>query len=68
MRQYVVSHIVKDDLKNVCGFCGLTGCNIEICFDSRRGKTASETPKWTCEFYQKCSQPVYQQASPLPTL
>ena len=28
MRQHIGSHILKDNLENVCGFCGVQGCDI----------------------------------------
>ena len=55
MRQHIGSHILKDNLENVCGFCGGQGCDIDISCGSGRGKTVSEVPQSRCDFYEKFS-------------
>ena len=55
MRQHIGSHILKDNLENVCGFCGVQGCDIDISCGSGRGKTVSEVPQSRCDFYEKFS-------------
>ena len=55
MRQHVGAHILRDNLKNACGFCGQEGCDIEIARVSGRGQTASEIPKSTCAYFEEFS-------------
>ena len=55
MRQHIGAHFVKGEVQNMCGFCGLTSCDINIACGSGRGKTASEIPTSTCEYYEKFS-------------
>ena len=56
MRWHIGSHILKDNLENVCGFCGVQGCDIDISCGSGRGKTVSEVPQSRCDFYEKLQQ------------
>ena len=56
MRWHVGAHILRDDLKNACGFCGLIGkCDIKIVKGSGKGQTASEVPKSACDYFEKFS-------------
>ena len=59
MRLHVGAHILKDNLKDACGFCGekvnIGKCNLEIAKGSGRGKTTSEVPKSGCEYFEKFS-------------
>ena len=55
MRQHIGSHILKENLENVCGFCGVQGCDIDISCGSGRGKSISEVPQSRCDFYEKFS-------------
>ena len=41
MRRHVGRHILEEKLVNVCDFCGIVGCIIEVKSSSGRGKTAS---------------------------
>ena len=53
MRWHVRAHILRDDLKNACGFCGLIGkCDIKIVKGSGKGQTASEVPKSACDYFE----------------
>ena len=56
MRMHVGAHILKDGLKDSCGFCGEVGkCHIEIAKGSGKGKTASEVPRSGCDYFVKFS-------------
>ena len=55
MRKHVGTHILKDNLMDVCGFCGLSGCTIDIIRGSGRGKTASKVVSANCEYMEKFS-------------
>ena len=56
MRKHVAgSHIIKEKLENVCGFCGLSGCYIGIEVGSGRGKTATRVVSSHCEYRKKFS-------------
>ena len=41
MRRHVGKHILKEKLENVCGFCGVSGCTIQLVSGSGRGKTVT---------------------------
>ena len=39
MRKHIGFHILNDSSEDVCGFCGMPGCSIDIIHGSGRGKT-----------------------------
>ena len=41
MRRHVGVHILKENIKNLCGFCGVRGFSINLVVASGRGKTAT---------------------------
>ena len=55
MRKHVGKHILQDKLENVCGFCGLHGCTIDLVPGSGRGKTAILTASSNCSYKKKFS-------------
>ena len=59
MRLHVGAHILKDNIKGACGFCGekvdVGRCNIEIVKGSGRGQTSSEVPRSGCDYFEKFS-------------
>ena len=55
MRKHIGSHILIENLKSVCGFCGMSGCSIEIVQGSGRGKTSSRIVASNCEYKVKFS-------------
>ena len=55
MRLHVGKHILKDNLSNVCGFCGMPGCSIAFENSSGRGATATLSAKSNCAYRSKFS-------------
>ena len=55
MRKHNASHILIDKLENVCGFCGVLGCSINIVKGSGKGKIASKSVSSNCEYSVKFS-------------
>ena len=55
MRKHVGVHILKDGLRNSCGFCGLVGCTIDLVNGSGRGKTTTLTAGGNCRYRVKFS-------------
>ena len=53
MRKHIGSNILTENLKSVCGFCGMSGCSIEIVQGSGRGKTSSRIVASNCEYKVK---------------
>ena len=55
IRKHIGFHILNDSLEDVCGFCGMSGCSIDIIHDSGRGTTASKIISSNCEYKIKFS-------------
>ena len=51
MRMHVGAHILKDDMKDTCRFCGesVGKCNIKIVNGSDRGKVTTEVSNSGCD-------------------
>ena len=43
MRRHEGVHILKEKVENVCGFCSVGGCSIDLIVASGRGKTLTMT-------------------------
>ena len=55
MRKHIGFHILNDSLEDVCGFCGMSGCSIDIIHGSGRGKKASKIISSNCQYKVKFS-------------
>ena len=55
MRRHMGKHILKEKLENVRGFCGVSGCTIQLVSGSGRGKTVTMIAKSNCPYKKKCS-------------
>ena len=53
MRKHVGKHILKEKLENVCGFCDLGGCTIQLVSGSDRGKSATMIAESNCPYKKK---------------
>ena len=60
MRKHVGVHILKDGLRNLCGFFGLVGCTIDLVTGSERRKTTTLTAggnyRYTVKFSLKSAE------------
>ena len=55
MRRHIGAHILLEELKDVCGFCGVAGCSIGIAKSSGYGKTATMSATSNCIYKSKFS-------------
>ena len=55
MRIHVGKHIIKEKLENVCGFCCVSGCTIQLVSGSGRGKTVTMIAESNCPYKKKFS-------------
>ena len=55
MRTHVGKHILKEQLGDVCGFCGMVGCSIDLIKGSGRGSSVTSTAGSNCSYKCKFS-------------
>ena len=63
MRKHIGFHILNDSLEYVYGFCGMSGCSIDIIHGSGRGKTACKIISSNCEYKDKFSLKAAEKSS-----
>ena len=63
MTKHIGFHILNDSLEDVCGFCGMSGCSIDIIHGSGRGKTSSKIISSNCEYKVKFSLKAAEQST-----
>ena len=54
-RTHVGKHILKEHLGDVCGFCGMVGCSIDLIKGSCRGSSVTLTAGSNCSYKCKFS-------------
>ena len=58
MRQHIGKHILNKDIppnENTCGYCGMTGCRIELVKTSGKGIHATYGPASNCKYFKSFS-------------